>query len=150
MNGTLVSLLQAVSRSLREVVQPELSSDHARSQLAGATDILSKLEKMADWSAAMRCEEQHALDEGNSAVMRRAAGMGIVLPPPSDASSGDMLNASHARMRQLIDWSFDANLEPSVRDEIDGLLRRALRDAVAAQRRRIPPTDFSSMTASTE
>ena len=150
MSGTVASLLQAVRRSLREAVQPELSSDHARSQLAGAADILSKLEKMTDWSAAMRCEEQHALEDGISAVMQRAAAKGIVLPPPSDASSDNTLSASHARMRQLIDWSFDANLEASVRREIDALLRRALRDAVAAQRRRVLPTDFSSMTASTE
>jgi len=149
MIGTVSALLEAARRSLRDAVQPELRSDHARSQLAGAMDILSKLERMADWAPVMLREESAALQQCIAAFEARAVAAGLVLPNGSTAPD-DPLASIQARMRQLSDWLFDDVPEGSLRNELDALMRAGLREAVAAERRHVPRADFSSMTESRE
>jgi hypothetical protein len=150
MNMALPALLEALRRSLRETVQPELRSDHARSQLAGVLDILGKLERMTDWLPAIEQEEHDALVKGLDAVAKLAAAAHVSLPSGPEPATGNATEACRERLRRLSDWLFEAELAPAIRNEMDALARAALRESIAAQRRRIPRTDFSSMTASSE
>ena len=147
MNGPVSALLAAARRALEVAVRPELASDHARSQLAGVLDILAKLERMSDWAPAMLQDEQQALQVAVAAVEARAAAAGLALPAPP---AGDGLALWQARSRQLSDWLYDHVPAGALRDEIDATLRAGLREAVAAERRHVPRTDFSAMTASKE
>ena len=167
--NSIDALIGALCASLRADVLPELTSDHARSQLAGNLDILAKLQVMCDWSASMQCEEQAMLERGIRVVTQHALASSITpaLVAPSDGSKygeklaampgetqsatlGQNLLETQAKMRELIDWLFDAPLPPTLREELHALLRPILHEQVAAQRRRIPRADFSSMTASSQ
>ncbi|MBS0449984.1 MAG: hypothetical protein JSS14_01610 [Proteobacteria bacterium] len=142
------ALLAAAQQGLKQAVQPELQSDHGRAQLAAVLDILSKLERMVDWSGAMLHEEEAALAHGIVAFEQRARLAGMRLPAaPQEA---DPLEAARARSRQLADWLFGTVPAGATLDALDGLLRGALRQAVAAERRHVPRTDFSAMTESKE
>lgn len=145
---SVAGLLAAAQRGLRQAVQPELQSDHARAQLAAVQDILSKLERMADWSAVIPREEQEALAQGIAAFEQQAHAAGLVLPAPAEA--GDSLDAAQARTRQLTDWLYASVPAGAKRDALDRVLHDALRQAVAAERRHVPRTDFSAMTESKE
>ena len=146
--NSIDALIGALCASLRADVLPELTSDHARSQLAGTLDILAKLQVMCDWSASMQCEEQAMLERSIRAVTQHALASSIT--PALVTTPGEPLLETQARMRELIDWLFDAPLPPALREELHALLRPILHEQVAAQRRRIPRADFSSMTASSQ
>lgn len=179
MDAPVSALLAAARRALDEAVRPELRSDHARSQLAGAMEILAKLERMADWSRGMVDEECAALEKGIAQfevrAQHHARGLGLSPLPPfglstskptqiastgsARADGGESEGAStssarteesHARIRLLTGWLFDTVPPGPQRDELDALLRNTLREAVAAERRHVPRTDFSSMTESKE
>lgn len=150
MNVPVATLIEALRRSLRDVVQPELKSDHARSQLAAVLDILGKIEGMTDWLPAMQREEEDELRKGLDAVEARLARAKVLLPAALPSLVGDSSEACQHRFRQITDWLFDSDLESELRSEISALLRAALRESLAVTRRRIPRTDFSSMTASSE
>jgi len=147
-NGSAAALLEAARRALREAVLPELHSDHARSQLAGAMDILAKLERMTEWTPAILRGEADALARGTAAFEARAAALG--LQPPRATAEDDCLETRRAHARALSDWLYDAVTDRIARAELDALLRASLREAVAAERRHVPRTDFSSMTGSRE
>lgn len=146
MNGSVASLLSAARRGLMESVAPELSSPHARSQLAATLDILSKLERMADWSPTIGREEGEALQATAAAVHRLAAEAGLDLP----ARVPDSLEGERERIRQQCDWLFAADLPAAERARLDAAMRAGLRAAVAAERRHVPRTDFSAMTGAKE
>lgn len=148
MNGSVAALLDAVRRGLRESVQPELGSDHARVQLAAVLDILAKLERMADWAPTIVREEHEALEAAIDDVAFRARAAGLTLPA-GHAGTGS-LDACRDRIRQLSDWVFDAVPPGELRDRLDAALRAGLRAAVAAERRHVPRTDFSAMTEAKE
>jgi hypothetical protein len=142
-NEPIGLLIKSVSRALREHLQPELTTDYARSQLAGVLDILSKLEQMADWSPAMVAEVDGALREGNAAFVDAAAASGLSTPQPTPDSPADTARA-------MADWLFQAQMPDGTREQLDAILRESLRASVLAQRRRIPRADFSAMTASSD
>lgn len=149
MNGPVSALLQAAQRSLLDAVRPELHSDHARSQLAGVLEILAKLERMTDWAPVMLREEQQALDAAAARFEAKAAEAGLVLPGAAPGGAGARA-ASQARCRQLSDWLYDTQAPGPLRDALDACLRVGLREAVAAERRHVPRTDFTAMTESKE
>lgn len=141
MTAGIKGLLRSLQRTLCEDVQPELQSDHALSQLAGAIDILGKLEPLVDWAPApLEAQETPLLDALERAQdAARAAGCPTVL----------VAGSTDARVRNLIDLAFDkqTGLPPALVEEIHALLLSALRESVTAQRRLISKTDFSSMTS---
>jgi hypothetical protein len=161
MNQSLVDLLEGMRRSLREVVQPELSTDHARTQLAGVLDILGKLERMIVWSPDAMRERLDIIDAGILFIERRACAAGFA--PPASASSGapqtdakpllqselaGALRRADSRLAILTDWLFEptAGLPIALRTELDAHLRGTLAAALKIERRMIARADFSSMT----
>lgn len=143
MNEPIGLLIKSVGRALREHLQPELTTDYARSQLAGALDILSKLEQMADWSTAMVTEADGALAAGSDAFIRAAAASGLAPPQLDPVSPAEA-------SRALADWLFRTPMPDATRARLDAILRESLRASVLAQRRRIPRANFSAMTASSD
>jgi hypothetical protein len=145
-NTELARLIDALRRTLDEAVAPELSSDFARGQLAAVHDILGKLAGMAVWDPAALQEQARALCDGVAAFADRAAQAGVVLPPGTEPAD---LKSAQVRTHELIDW-LDAQagtLPENLATELDAILRDTLRDELRLQRKRIPLTDFSAMTA---
>lgn len=146
MNTDLVELIEALRRALDEAVAPELNSDYARGQLAAVHDILGKLAGMTVWDPAALQEQAQALIDGLTAFATRVQQAGVALPPgtvPSD------LKSAQTRTHELIDWlDAQSNVLPlNLAIDLDAILRDALRDELRLQRKRIPLTDFSAMTA---
>jgi hypothetical protein len=148
MNTDLTRLIEALRRALNDAVAPELSSDFARGQLAAVHDILGKLGGMTVWDPAALQAQAQALQEGNQRFAERAAQAGLVLPAEVAADATD-LGAAQARTRVLTDWLDQAGpaQPPALAEELDAILRQALRDQLRVERQRIPLTDFSAMTA---
>ena len=152
MNIELSKLIEALRRTLVDNLRPELSTDHARGQLAAVHDILEKLERMAVWSPAVAAQQAGVLVEGCTVFLARLAQAGVKLPLPAprqDDPPEDALLAAEAQVMQLTDWLFSdgAALPKSVNAELDAILRQALRKQLMIQRKLIPLTDFGAMTS---
>jgi hypothetical protein len=161
MNQSLGDLLEGMRRSLREVVQPELSTDHARTQLAGVLDILGKLERMVVWSPDSIRERLDVTDAGVSFIEERLRTAGFAPPAAAPAAAvqagtGPLLQSelvealrrADMRLAILTDWLFEptAALPVALRTELDAHLRATLAAALKIERRMIARADFSSMT----
>jgi hypothetical protein len=157
MNIGLSHLIEALRRSLQDDVQPELTSDHARGQLAAALDVLGKLERMAVWSPDAAAQQAQVLADGCAAFRVRAAQARVALPvpasvpeaAPASAAAEQALLSAEAHLMQLTDWLFDsgAGLADPARADLHAILRRTLRQQLLIQRKQIPLTDFGAMTA---
>jgi hypothetical protein len=151
MTTHLPHLLDAIRRTLREAVAPEVASDHARGQLAAIDDILGKLAGMTVWSPQADEAQAHALRTGIEQFRSQAAGAPSVpaLPQPAVAAGVPALQVAEADISALVDWLDRARdaLAPTVFSELDATLRQALREQLRVQRRLIPLTDFGAMTA---
>lgn len=146
MNTDLAQLIKALRRALNDTVAPELSSDHARGQLAAVRDILGKLAGMTVWDPQALQAQVQALEEGNEAFAARATQAGLALPA---GVPGTDLAIAQARTRQLTDWldRQEPRLPTPLAAELDAILRQTLRDQLRIERKRIPLTDFSAMTS---
>ncbi len=159
MNQSLEALMGSMRRALRDEILPELTSDHARSQLAGVLDVLGKVESMVVWSPDVTREQLELLDAclAQAAARITAAGhtgpTGMAPASPAKPATQAALQAALAdvehRFARLTDWLFapPAELTAPLVDELHDLLRTALRNTLKAQRRLVPNADFSSMTA---
>ena len=148
MNIALSQLIEALRRSLADEVGPELSTDHARGQLAAVQDILGKIERMAVWSPDAATQQVSVLAQGCAAFVDRLKQAGIELESFEPSADAD-LHAVEARVLQLTDWLFDAGstLPRPLRDDLDAILRQAMRQQLLVQRKLIPLTDFGAMTS---
>lgn len=157
MNQSLLSLIEGMRRSLGEVVQPELASDHARSQLAGTIDVLGKLERMLAWSPDVLIDQLSLLREGCDAFAARAAEAGAQVPtlapvPPRPLRQSELEQAVRdggTLLATHIDWLLDpaTPIDARARGALDALLRSILRGQLQAERNLIPRADFGAMTA---
>ncbi|WBY03051.1 hypothetical protein PE066_05810 [Ramlibacter tataouinensis] len=151
MSTELPQLIEAMRRTLREAVAPEVASDHARGQLAAIDDILGKLAGMTVWSPQAEQEQAQALRTGIERFRAHVAGAGPApeLPPPAADDGVAGLPAAESEIRALVDWLDRArdSLAPAGFAELDAILRQALREQLLVQRKRIPLTDFGAMTA---
>lgn len=157
MNQSLVGLLQATRRALRESVLPELDTDYARAQLAGAVDVLSKLELLVVWSPDVLRVRLAAIDAGSAAIIARAEAAGCTLPPSAPRISPPQnqteleqaVRSGEQWLIALCDWLFDPKnqLPANEREEIDTLLLDSMHGALAMERRLVTEANYSSMTA---
>ncbi|WP_439589019.1 hypothetical protein [Hydrogenophaga sp.] len=147
MNTDLAKLIEALRRALNDAVAPELSSDHARGQLAAVHDILGKLAGMTVWDPRALEAQAQALREGHERFAAHAAQAGLTVPAADNA--GTDLTSEEARNRQLTDWldQQEPHVPAPLAAELDAILRQALREQLRIERKRIPLTDFSAMTS---
>lgn len=155
MNIALPELIDAIRRTLADAVAPELSSDHARGQLAAVQDILGKLARMTVWAPESFEAQAQALRAGIDAFLDAAAQAGVSLSLPEEpagAGPEGALHALEAQVLRLCDWlgEAQATLPPALHAQLDSILRQALREQLLVQRKRIPLTDFGAMTAATK
>ncbi|KQX95776.1 hypothetical protein [Variovorax sp. Root473] len=146
MNTDLAGLMEALRRTLSDAVAPELTSDVARGQLAAVHDILGKLAGMAVWDPQPLQAQATALREGTRRFAERVARAGLSLPAAPEAAD---LPGAEARVRELTDWldQQGPSLPRDTEVELDTILLHALREQLLIERKRIPLTDFSAMTA---
>jgi hypothetical protein len=165
MNQSLTGLMEVMRGSLRDVVLPELTTDHARSQLAGVLDLLGVLENQLVWSPDTLREQLRAIEQGELRIAARAEEAGCILPvavmgaspvaPLCQAELEQTVGAGEQRLVALADYLYltdalPAALPVSLRDELDALLRSTLRETLVAQRRLVPKANFSAMTAASD
>jgi hypothetical protein len=159
MNQPLEALMGSMCRALRDEILPELTSDHARSQLAGVLDVLGKVESMVVWSPDVTREQLELLDACLAQAAARITAAGLAAPagtapaspamPATQAALQAALTDAENRFARLTNWLFapPADLPVPLMGELHELLRTALRNTLKAQRRLVPSADFSSMTA---
>lgn len=149
---TIRDYLSAIRTALEDDVLAELASEHARSQLLGAIEVLDKLQGLMEWSPEMRREQIATLRAGSDRLRAETAGLPAPPPRPADAAGDAGLEASlgveASHMGEWVDWLH------AHRGEIGGertralemLVRDVIQAALAAERRRISASDYSSMT----
>ncbi|MES2631336.1 MAG: hypothetical protein V4669_00115 [Pseudomonadota bacterium] len=131
---------------------PDTTTDHARTQLAGVLDILGKLEAMVVWSPEAQRQQLAALERGLDAFARRAAQAGetVAIRSTDETAIPEVqLRLAESQVMRLTDWLFEPTrkLDANTRNELDAILRDAMREQLRIERKMIPLTDFSSMTA---
>lgn len=146
MNIDLPCLIEALRRTLNNAVASELQSDFARGQLAAVHDILGKLAGMVVWDPQAKQSQALALRAGCESFAEHAARAGVLLPGGVALAN---LSTAQARMREFTDWLDEAgpSLPPDLAAELGAILRKTLREQLRIERKRIPLTDFSAMTA---
>lgn len=163
MNQSLPALVDGLLRSLREVVLPELQSDHARGQLAGVLDVLGKFESLLVWSPDLLRSQLETIQTGCSAIIARAVAAGVVVPtmvsskltteptsmPLRQADLERALSAAEQQLVALTDWLFEPSnaLTTDTRAELDRLMRETLRATLMSERRLIARADFTAMNS---
>lgn len=147
MNTELSSLFRTVITVLNDEVRPEVSDEQVRIQLAAAVDILGKLQGMTAWAPDALQQQAQALQAGCRSFEVLATQAGLTLPVPV-VGDADELGRAEKRLVQLTDWLFaHKDMAEPLRTELDVLLRDAMRQQLLAERKRIPLTDFASMSA---
>lgn len=158
MNQPLDQLIEVLCASLCAEVLPELRSDHARSQLAGVLDTLTKLERMVVWSPDVLQEQLAAMRGGIDVVIARVrqagatppvAGLPALPPQARYAELEQAVRAGERALADITDWLFGKahGLAPGDRQAIEQLLRDTLRAALMPERKLVAKADFTSMTA---
>lgn len=149
---TIRDYLAAIGTALRDDVLAELTSEHARSQLLGAIEVLDKLQGLMEWSPEMRREQIAALRAGSDRLRAETAGIAGAPPRPADAAGDAGLEASlgaeAGHMGEWTDWLYahrDALGADRART-LEMLVRDVIQAALAAERGRISASDYSSMT----
>ena len=146
----LVKLLEAARLALADDVLPEIISDHARSQLAGVLDILSKFERTVTWSTDNLLERQKIIEAGLAAITECANRAGYPPPPPPllaatvsplsrQSDFEQAVNRAEQQLSGMADWLFGSGtaLPSDLRNEVDAILRQTLRDDLIVERRLI-------------
>jgi hypothetical protein len=174
-NQSLPALVDGLLRSLREVVLPELQSDHARGQLAGVLDVLGKFERLLVWSPDLLRSQLETVQTGCSDIIARAAAAGVVVPtaigpesitqPNLKSATGSTTEPTSMPLQQadlelalieaeqrliaLTDWLFEPSnaLTTDIRVELDRLMRETLRSTLMSERRLITRADFTAMNS---
>ena len=147
MNADLSALFSAVMAALREDVRPHVADEQARIQLAAVLDILGKLQGMTAWAPDALHQQAQVLQAGCEAFEARAAQGGVPVPAAAEGDAPELVRAER-RIEQLTDWLFAQDrLDAPLCAELDALLRATLRQQLVAERKRIPLTDFASMSA---
>lgn len=111
-----------VKKVLREDVKPELSSDHANTQLAGVLDILEKLERILVPSPEILRQKLAIIDEATHTA-------------PTSLEEGE------AALRRLTDQAFE-NSDA----ELHAVLLATMKKLLQVERSAVPRADFGAMT----
>lgn len=157
MNQSLSSVLDALKVVLQQEIVPQLESDYARSQIYGLVDVLDKLANLAVWSPDVMRRQLAVIVDACVRFDRRLEALGQARVPGVLHDPGvamDQAQLEHAlvlanrRLVELSDWlySHDAAIDGESRKELEALLREAIRDMVAEERRLIAPTDFAALS----
>lgn len=157
MNQSLPALLDAMRRVLRQEILPELGSEFGRSQLLGLLDILEKLERLVVWSPDVMREQLAAIRHGCAQFESMARDLGKPAPPGPEfallqqATHGELeqdLKKANSRVIDLTDWLYspDATFSADERASLESLMRDTIQKTVAAERRLVSRTNFSTMT----
>lgn len=154
MNPPVKSLIEAMQRTLRDDVLPEVTTDYARCQVFGVLDILAQLAQLAVWSPHLLNEQAVALRRGIAALEALgapASSRNSVKPatgPVTDADRDSAIAPSERRLNELIAWRFTQGngMDEAKRRAVDGLLRETIREALVIERNLLPRVDFAAMS----
>ncbi len=144
--------IAAIRSALQTDVQSELVSEHARSQLLGAIEVLDKLQGLMEWSPEMLLEQSAALGSGSERL--RAETRDMPEPPERAHENADVaepeerVRGDAAHMGEWVDWLYAhrGGLDADRSRALEMLVRDVIQAALAAERRRISASDYSSMT----
>lgn len=144
--------IAAIRSALQTDVQAELVSEHARSQLLGAIEVLDKLQGLMEWSPEMLLEQGAALRSGSERLRAETGDLPEGPPKPHEndevAVPEERLCREAAHMGEWVDWLYThrEGLDADRSRVLEMLVRDVIQAALAAERRRISASDYSSMT----
>ena len=153
MNLTVQDYLDTICATLRANVLQEVGNQHARTQVLAAIDIIEKLSTLVDWSPELVAERLEALARGQQELAGIIRNSGVARESettvfPANTDVPDTPAGRERAMNEWIDWLYRAGIEDSQkRREIELKIRDTLQDYLSAERRRIAPTDYSSMSS---
>ena len=163
MNNSFGRLIDGMNATLRKEVLARLDDEFARGQVFGIINLLNTFKVRADWSAGFLLQQldaQRTALDGVAALMQdraEAASLptlptgGVPQPVPIDALLAARDDGNRA-IGELLGW-LDARrnaLTPPIAEQIETLLRTAMRAEVSIELKNAPRPLFAEMSSGSE
>jgi len=160
MNNSFARLIDGMNATLRSEVLTRLDDEFARGQVFGIINLLNTFKVRADWSSGFLLEQivaQRTALEGAAALLqgRNDAPIGPIGDPPQAVPIADLLarrDEGNRAIGKLLAW-VDANratLVPPTAEQLDMLLRTAMRAEVGIELKNAPRPLFAEMSSGAE
>lgn len=163
MNNSFTRLIDGMCATLRGEVLTRLDDEFARGQVYGVINLLNTFKVRADWSAGFLLQQiaaQRTAFDGVAAAMAGRAGPTPlpVLPTaalPAPTPIAELMlqrDEGNRAIGALLAW-LDAErqaLGPELADQVDALLRAAMRAEVDIELRNAPRPLFAEMSSGKE
>jgi hypothetical protein len=163
MNNSFGRLIDGMNATLRKEVLTRLDDEFARGQVFGIINLLNTFKMRADWSAGFLLQQidaQRAALDAVAALLQGRAGTAPLPELPSGAMPqvvpiADLLAARDAGNRaigELLRWldTQRATLTPQTAEQIETLLRTAMRAEVNIELKNAPRPLFAEMSSGSE
>jgi hypothetical protein len=163
MNNSFARLIDGMNATLRSEVLTRLDDEFARGQVFGVINLLNTFKVRADWSAGFLLQQidaqRTALDGVGALLEGRAEAASLPALPaggvPQSAPIAELLalrDDGNRAIGELLGW-LDAQrerLEPQTAEQIERLLRAAMRAEVGIELKNAPRPLFAEMSSGSE
>ena len=163
MNNSFARLIDGMNATLRSEVLTRLADEFARGQVFGVINLLNTFKVRADWSAGFllqQVEAQRTALDGVAALLKgdsEAASL-PALPAsavPQSVPIAELLAArddGNRAIGELLGWldAQRARLSPQTAEQIEQLLRTAMRAEVSIELKNSPRPLFAEMSSGQE
>ena len=160
MNNSFARLIDGMNATLRSEVLTRLDDEFARGQVFGIINLLNTFKVRADWSSGFLLEQiaaQRTALDGVAVLLqgRSDAPIGPIGDAPQAASIADLLarrDEGNRAIGKVLAW-VDANratLVPPTAEQLDMLLRTAMRAEVGIELKNAPRPLFAEMSSGAE
>jgi hypothetical protein len=163
MNNSFARLIDGMNATLRKEVLTRLDDEFARGQVFGVINLLNTFKVRADWSAGFLLEQiaaQRTALDGVPALMQGQPEAASLPTLPASATPQSVPIADLLTLRddgnraigELLGW-VDAQrgqLAPEVSDQIEQLLRTAMRAELSIELQNAPRPLFAEMSSGSE
>jgi hypothetical protein len=163
MNNSFPRLIDGMCATLRNEVLTRLDDDFARGQVFGIINLLNTFKVRADWSAGFLLQQIEAQRTALDSVLALSHGIATdtVVPPlpqglePMVTSIAELLasrDAGNQGIGDLLNWldAVQTQIEPETRNQIESLLRNAMRAEVDIELKNSPKPLFAQMSSGRE
>ena len=163
MNNSFTRLIDGMNATLRSEVLTRLDDEFARGQVFGVINLLNTFKVRADWSAGFLLQQidaQRTALDGVAALLKGRAEAATLPPLPTGAVPQSVPIAELLALRDdgnrtigaLLGW-LDAQRErlaPQTAEQVEGLLRTAMRAEVGIELKNSPRPLFAEMSSGQE
>ena len=163
MNNSFARLIDGMNATLRSEVLTRLDDEFARGQVFGVINLLNTFKVRADWSSGFLLEQiaaqRGALDGVTALLDGRPEAQSLPELPAGDVPQAvpiDLLLAMRDRgnraIADLLRWldAQRASLSPRMAEQVEQLLRTAMRAEVGVELKNSPRPLFAEMSSGQE